>query len=226
MPAPSYCKPTAFEYFRRQLPIIDTDSGLIRAAVAVSMHELDIPDANVVEAYIDNIAHQVRSRVHGRQPQAMLAHLHDVLYDELSYAGNTTDYFNPFNSYLPKVIENRSGIPITLSMVYAAVARRLGLQAFGINAPVHFLAGIKDEGRVMIVDPFFSGRELSREEVVRRVAQVTVRPQPAIDEILQPSSHKQWVGRLIQNLYAVFSQNGRQKDAAAMVELHKLLLGT
>jgi regulator of sirC expression with transglutaminase-like and TPR domain len=223
MASPTFCKPAALDYFRRQLPIIDTDTGLIRAAVAVSMHELDVPDASVVEAYFDNIAQQVRSRVHGRQPQALVAHLHDVLFDELNYVGNSSDYYNPFNCYLPKVIETRTGLPLSMSLVYTGIARRLGLHVFGINAPVHFLAGIQEEGRVMIVDPYYSGHELSREEVVRRVAQVTARPQPGIDEILRPASHSQWIGRLIQNLYVVFGQQGRQRDAAAMVELHKLL---
>src|SRR5206468_6452152 len=100
-----------------------------------------------------------RSRVRGGQPQALLVHLHEYLFTELGFAGNIEDYYNPYNSYLPSVLATKRGLPITLSLVYKIVAERLGLRAWGVGLPGHFLIGVECEpGNKMLVDTFASGR--------------------------------------------------------------------
>ena len=64
---------------------------------------------------------------------AVLAHLHEVLFDEEGFAGNVDDYYNVANSYLPVVLETRRGIPISLTLLYKLVAERLGLPVQGVK---------------------------------------------------------------------------------------------
>ena len=66
-------------------------------------------------------------RVRGNQQQALLAHLHQFLFEEQGFAGNSNDYYNPFNSYLPALLQTKLGLPISLSLIYKLVAERLGL---------------------------------------------------------------------------------------------------
>ena len=68
-----------------------------------------------------------RSRVRGQQPQAMLAHLHALLFEEEGFSGNVDDYYNTANNLIPIVLKTRRGLPITLSLVYKNVAGRLGI---------------------------------------------------------------------------------------------------
>ena len=88
------------------------------AAVAVAMHEF--PDANPdqVDRTLKQIADEISGRVVSGNQHALVAQLHAVLFDELGFTGNTENYYAPENSYLPKVLQSRRGLPVTLSLVY------------------------------------------------------------------------------------------------------------
>ena len=96
-------------------------------AVAIAMHQVENVDIAEFDATLQKYADAVRSRVRGSQPQALLAHLHDVLFEEEKFTGNQEDYYNTANSYLPEVLRTKRGLPITLSLIYKVVAERLGL---------------------------------------------------------------------------------------------------
>jgi len=125
---------------------------LLNGAVAIAMPQDEEIDAAIVDATIQKFADTVRSRVRGSQPQALLAHLHGYLFEEIGFAGNTEDYYAPANSYLPAVLVNRRGLPITLSLVYKLVAERVGIRSWGVGLPGHFLVGIECAGSPMLVD--------------------------------------------------------------------------
>jgi regulator of sirC expression with transglutaminase-like and TPR domain len=90
------------------------------------MHQLDDVAPKNVDKTIQSYADAIRKRVRGPQPQAILAHLHEFLFEEQGFAGNVDDYYNPGNSYLPTVLQTKRGLPITLSLVYKLVAERVG----------------------------------------------------------------------------------------------------
>lgn len=230
---PIYSRLDAFTALRDQLPDLGTTDGLIRAAVAVSMHELDEADWVSVETTLDDLAQQVRARMMSTNPRAILAHAHQVLFEEARFRGNQGDYHSPANSYLPRVLQTRLGMPITLVLIYKAVLDRLGVRAVGINAPGHFMAAVK--GRVVgnvsdpsawaFIDPFAGGVLLSRDEALDRVIQASG-DNLLIDEdtnLLPVATHKQWLTRLIRNLYAGFYRRGQHEDANAMSELMRLV---
>lgn len=124
-PTPVACRPAAFRLFAAQLPRLATNRGLLRAAIAISMHELPDVDPDSVEQGFIDIAARIRRRLKNPMPEALLAHLHNELFDTLSLRGNVDDYYNAYNSYLPSVLATGLGIPISLSLVYTVVAREL-----------------------------------------------------------------------------------------------------
>ena len=118
---PMHCRLDAYTALRDQLPWLGSTDGLVRAAVAVSMHELSEADLIGVETTLDGLADQVRERVVGNSPRALVAHAHQVLFEDARFRGNLGDYHDPANSYLPTVLKTRLGLPITLTLIYKAV---------------------------------------------------------------------------------------------------------
>ena len=221
--APRYCRPAAYELFTSQLPTLEETDSLVCAAVAVAMHEFQDANPDDVDRTLKQIADEISGRVVSGNQHALVAQLHAVLFDELGFTGNTENYYSPENSYLPKVLQSRRGLPVTLSLVYKSVAQRIGLKARGINSPVHFLAAVELDGAWMIVDPFHDGRELAREEVFDRLEQLAGGPLQRSDELLATATHRDWLARIVRNLEQVFQRTARQIDMLAMRELLELV---
>lgn len=228
---PTHCRIDAFTFLRDQLPELHTTRGLVRSAVAVSMHEVEDADPIKIEAELDDYAHQVLDRVVGADPRALVAHAHLLLFDEARFRGNLGDYENPRNSYLGSVLRTRLGLPITLTLIYKAVLERVGVPVLGVNAPGHFLAGIPSQASGLInatsdlalVDTFAGGRLLTRKEALQRVANMAG-PSLLLDgDLLAPATHKQWLLRLIRNLMTGFERREQPEDLAAMLEMTRLV---
>jgi regulator of sirC expression with transglutaminase-like and TPR domain len=223
--APRFCRRAAYEEFAAQLPTLEVTDSLVRAAVAISMHELENVSPDGVERSLDQIADGVQRRVKSVTPSALVARLHEVLFEEIGFSGNRDNYYLAENSYLPRVLETKRGLPVTLSLIYKSVAQRLGLVARGINAPVHFLAAVESDGHWMIVDPFHGGRMLTKDEVFNQLDEHAGSPVDRTDEMLATATHPEWLSRILRNLELVFAKAGRNHDVQAMQELHALLAG-
>jgi regulator of sirC expression with transglutaminase-like and TPR domain len=220
---PLCCSSPAFRLLEKQLAAMTSSKALLQGAVAISRHQMESASVRETEHRIKTLADTVRSRVRGSQSQALLAHLHSVLFDEEGFTGNTEDYYNPLNSYLPAVLENKRGLPITLCLIYKLVADRLGLNTWGVALPGHFLIGLEADEKLMLVDCFAGGRLLTREEAHE---QMSVQFGPEVewsDELLHPISHRQWLTRMLQNLLNLFGSEDRYADVGAMLEMEMLL---
>ncbi len=220
---PAYCRPAAFRLFQQQLATVETGESLFRAAFAIALHQRPEADLAEAETIVENLADTIARRVRSRTPTALLAHLHDVLFDVYGLRGNTEDYFNPANSYLPDVLRTRQGLPITLVLVYKRVAEQLGLTVHGVNAPGHFLAEVETDGESIYIDPFFSGELLNSGDVIRRISQATGLDVVPIPGLLARATSRQWLGRMLNNLQASFAALGQERDVCAMQELQALL---
>lgn len=233
MQKPVYCRPKAYAAFVAALGEIDTPAGLYRGALAISLHDKPDADRDETEVVIARLADAVRRRVQSTSPQALLAHLHDVLFDVVGLRGNVDDFYSPRNSYISEVLRTRRGIPITLVLVYKLVAERVGLTVHGINAPGHFLAGVEvpeaaghefaQPAKLMYVDPFYGGGLLSEAEVYRRIEEATGEVAPRTARTLARATHRGWLARMLNNLQATFAATGRERDVLAMQELQQLL---
>jgi regulator of sirC expression with transglutaminase-like and TPR domain len=230
---PAYCNSAAFAAFSDEMPRVETTAGLFRAAFAIARHENPSVDVDHAQATVAELAETVGRRVHSPNIEAKLAHLHDVLFDVVGFQGNVEDYYNPANSYLPEVLRTHRGLPITLVLIYKCVAEGVGISVQGINSPGHFLAAVQTRRLVdetdphagwMYIDPFYGGELVDAVDVCRRIAQTTglVAADPA--QWLRPATHRQWLGRMLNNLQAVFAHTGRERDLYAMQELQELLI--
>ena len=217
------CRPQAFEHFDAQMPRLEQGEGLLHSAIAISMHDLEDVEPKSVQRQLDRLSDRVRGRVRSDSAAALVAHLHAVLFDEEGLVGNRKNYYDPMNSYISAVLETKRGLPITLSLIYKYIAERLGLRVVGINAPFHFMAAVEIDGSIMMVDPFAAGRKVSPQEAIDSIQEVSGLSAAKPEQYLHPSTHEQWISRMLLNLESVFHLSGRTDDLAAMGELRSVL---
>lgn len=213
---------------RRQVRDMETPDALVAGAVAISIPHCPGADIAKVNAQIDALVNRVRARVRSDQPQARLAHLHQVLFDEEGFIGNSEDYYNPINSFLPAVLESRKGLPITLCLLYKVIAERLGLRVWGVGMPGHFLVAVElgqdyGEGGPVLIDPFQQGRVLSIGEAYDRMRDLLGSDATWNADIFHPASNRHWLTRILQNLLHVYGNGDRYADVAGVLELEMLL---
>jgi regulator of sirC expression with transglutaminase-like and TPR domain len=220
---PCCCSAPAFDLMRRATERLDSPVGLIEGALAIARHECPDVDLEDVKQQLFAIARTIRKRVRGQQPQALLAHLHETLFVDYGFLGNTLNYHDPANSYLPAVLSSRRGLPITLALIYRIVAERVGLDVRGVGLPGHFCAGVDLDGSLLIVDCFYSGRLLNPDEALERMRDTYGPDVEWNADLLRPVSHRHWLTRIMQNLLHTFSERDRMEDVAAMLELELLL---
>jgi regulator of sirC expression with transglutaminase-like and TPR domain len=186
------------------------------------------PDVDVAEylARLDDIAEAVRRRIAGDAfaEQKVLA-LNYYLFNDMHFCGNIEDYNDPRNSYLNEVIGRRTGIPITLAILYLEVGRRIGLGLKGVSFPGHFLVKLAVRQGQLVLDPFTGGMAQSEADLRRRLAQV-LPPNEAervpLDPYLAAATPRQIVARVLRNLKALYTQSGQLEHALAV--MHRMLL--
>jgi len=186
--------------------------GLAEGALVLAVEarpELDIEGA--LEALAE-ITHRTQPLVEAAStPSGAVAALNHSLFELEGFRGNQARYEDPNNSYLDLVISTRRGLPITLSVVYVEIARRLGLEAHGVGFPGHFLAkvvGVDDRReREIIVDPFF-GRTLTLADCAERLRAAAGDETPLDRRWLRPATAIEIYVRMLNNLKLVYLRRG------------------
>jgi regulator of sirC expression with transglutaminase-like and TPR domain len=156
--------------FARLMALDDDEIELDRAAflfAAVEYPELNV-EAGLCE--LDDLADLLRPRVVGlRSPAEVVGIVAEFLHGELGFAGNVDAYYDPRNSYLNEVLDRRLGIPITLSLLYLEIGRRVGLPFEGVGMPGHFLVRFRHSDTPVLVDPFAGGTIVGEAECEARL---------------------------------------------------------
>jgi regulator of sirC expression with transglutaminase-like and TPR domain len=182
---------------------------------AIARPQLDIP------AYLtrlDDLGRAATLRVRGDWAEQVAA-LNSFLFDEMGFTGNTDDYFDPENSFLDQVLDRRMGIPITLSVVYMEVARRVGLIFQGVGFPSHFLVKLPVEQGEIVVDPFHRGLPLSAEQLEERLrAAYPEGPRPSLVRALQTVGRRAILARMLRNLKTLYQQSEEWEKALAICD--------
>ena len=214
--------------------------GLEQFAELVSRDQFDLAQASLmlaqdvypdidVPAYLrrlDGIAAAIRPKLASDAfaEQKVLA-LNQHLFGEMRFNGNIDDYYDPRNSYLNEVIERRTGIPITMSIVYMEVGRRLGLNMRGISFPGHFLVKLSVKRGQLVLDPFLAGEAQSESDLRERLAKVlpsAMAQKASLDQYLEAATPRQIVARVLRNLKNIYSQAGNFERALAV--MNRMLL--
>jgi len=140
------------------------------------------------------------------------------LFEDLGFHGNENDFFDPRNSCLSQVMERRTGIPITLSVLYMEIARRLAMPVYGIGLPRHFIVEFNDGNYATYIDPYHGGRTLTARECFALAGARVADP-----SLLQRVSKKQILMRMLQNLHGAYLR--KQDWAHTVTTLDWLIVG-
>jgi regulator of sirC expression with transglutaminase-like and TPR domain len=178
----------------------EDDIDLVSAALLIAKLDNDEVDGGASQREVERMAREVSASL-PRDPDeaAKLAALNKYLFTERGFHGSRGDYYSRANSYLNEVIDDREGIPITLSVLYMELARRLGVRIVGIGLPGHFIVQhVPAKGEKQFIDVYDSGKFLSRAEVGQIARQFT--GEELREEDLQPVTKRAILIRMLHNL--------------------------
>lgn len=198
--------------------LVQEDKHIPLFEAALSIAQDDIPSLDLQECLleIDRFAARLKRRFPADIAQIpKLRLLNNFFYQELGFAGNLNDYYNPDNSYLHKVLASRRGIPISLAVIYMELAQQIGLDVKGISFPGHFLMKLSVSSGDIILDPF-NGASLSREDIEERLEPYFIagrRPSdPPLASYLEDASPRTILVRMLRNLKALFAEHPHWKQ--------------
>jgi regulator of sirC expression with transglutaminase-like and TPR domain len=210
----------------RLLELPDEELNLAEAALLIATHEYPELQVGAYLERLDDMGQAVRARLLPRaEPAALVAELNQFLFEEEGFAGNLKDYYDPRNSYLNEVLDRRLGIPITLSMVYLEVGRRIGLPLEGVSFPGHFLVKFPVSGGEVVLDPFSGGVSLTEEELESRIEHVYGQQAAArmpVQRFLVAARKRDILARMLRNLKSIHMHQGKWEKALGVLD--RLLL--
>ncbi len=192
------------------------------AALLIAQEEYPHLDVGAYLQRLDQLAAAARAETpRAAQPAEQIARLNHFLFVERGFAGNSDHYYDPRNSFLNDVLDRRTGIPITLGLVYSEVAQRLGLPVHGVSFPGHFLARYRGDPDI-IIDPFF-GTVITAAECARRLQGIYGDQAQFDRRLLRPATPREILVRLLSNLKQVYVDTSEFERALACVDRILLL---
>ena len=190
----------------------DESLPLLETALLIAHDEYPDLDADLYDTLAQSHAASMREEIDAIDHWALkMQAINRHLFEELGYAGNHDEYYDPRNSYLNEVFERRLGNPITLAMVQMEVARRLGVPLDGVSFPGHFLVRLPVDDGLLVMDPFNRGRPLDVDELRQRARPHLGGDAPdddVLSQILNPASHRAILMRVLRNLHGVYRDGG------------------
>jgi regulator of sirC expression with transglutaminase-like and TPR domain len=191
--------------------------NLAEAALLIAAEEYPRLDVDLYLDKLDSFGDIARERAAGGSSALdMIAALNTTLFEELGFRGNRSSYYDPRNSFLNEVIDRRTGIPITLTVVYIEVAKRIGFAIKGVGLPGHFIAKHEAESGDIFIDPFSDGRilgTLACSELVRETTGGALELEP---EHLLAVTNKQILTRMLSNVLGIYGVTDRRRAVAAI----------
>ena len=177
---------------------IDLEQGVFLVA-RVRYSDLDL---NQYHKQLDELAEKVRPKLKNvEKTKERLEVLNHFLFDDERFRGNWDDYFDPQNSYLNRVLERKLGIPISLSVLYLLISKRLKIPLKGVGIPGHFMVKYQDDRTELYVDTFNGGRFLSRPECVQFLVEAGY---PYQSEFLDGVGPREILARMLRNLILIY----------------------
>jgi regulator of sirC expression with transglutaminase-like and TPR domain len=193
---------------RREFSMMAAREPIPLARGALLLAKEEYPDLDV-DQYLEKIsalAREAEPAVRaGADTIEKVQLLSEFLFTRKGFEGNRDQFGDPRNSFLNDVLDRRLGIPITLSVLYIEVGRRLGLNLFGVSFPTHFLVKAVDDRGELIIDPFNSGSILSLDEIRARLTQIYGQPVEVQPAMLKSVGARHILVRMLRNLKNIYN---------------------
>jgi regulator of sirC expression with transglutaminase-like and TPR domain len=174
------------------------------------------PDINI-EAYramLDSYAAELRERlddcVDGKES---LGAISKFLFNDLGFAGNEIAYYDPQNSYLNRVLDRRIGNPISLSLIYLLLSRRLNLPMAGVGLPGHFICRYQSASEEIFLDAFNRGKLMTKADCLQVISHLSAGSR---DEFLLPVGPRRILARICNNLHQIYQRLGLRDEAVRL----------
>jgi regulator of sirC expression with transglutaminase-like and TPR domain len=197
----------------------DEGSDVTLDIASLELASIEFPGLDVESCLfrLENFAEQIRPQLNASASGLdFIRATNEVLFDVLQFRGNEDEYYDPRNCCLNSVLMRRLGIPISLSVIYMEVARRLHRSVYGVGLPGHFIVAYEDADSRYWIDPFHAGRILTFNDccaLAKQTAGVDLRSNPAV---LAPVNNRQILVRLLSNLKSIYLR-GEAFDKARQV---------
>jgi regulator of sirC expression with transglutaminase-like and TPR domain len=214
----------AAELFKEMIARPDEQVDLASATLLIALDEYPALDIQKYLREIDDLASAVQSEADwpAENTRGAIEKLNRFLFRTKGFRGNHADYYDPRNSYLNEVLERRLGIPITLSVLFMEVGRRLGLRVEGVGMPGHFIVKCVENDREILVDPFTQGEILLEAECRRRMEQQFGASLRFDRSFLDSVNKHQILTRMLRNLKGIYWERGEFRKAVGVLD--KILL--
>ena len=207
------------ELFTRAVTVPEEDIDLGTVALLIAREEYPELNPGVYLGRLDTMAQEVAGRLQGStDPRRTVEVLNNYLFSQEGFRGNEDDYYDPRNSFLNDVLDRKLGIPITLSLVYTELGRRIGFPLAGVGMPGHFLLRPPLHREEWYIDAFNHGTVLSPEDCAERLGSVyggRIQFQP---ELLATVNKRQFLARMLANLKGIYLQRRDFPRALAAIE--------
>lgn len=209
----------------KELKLKNNKDLLEEAVFLISMY--GYPDINIenYKMILDKMAMDIERRI---DDKGYIDHttvdtiniINEYLFVERGFYGNSDNYYDPDNSYINKVLDKKIGIPVSISVLYILLAKRLNLPIFGVNLPSHFIIKYQDSNEEFFIDPFNKGIVISRDEVIQFLEKLGL-DEEEFNHIpyLKIAEDKEIIKRVLANLQNVFE---KEKDEMKLDQIKKL----
>ena len=180
---------------------------------------IEYPELNVSKYIekINEIGNSLKIKIgEVKNPTYLISILNEYLFDELGFHSAEEDYYDPVNSFLNVVLDKKTGIPITLSILYSEVAKHIGLDLRIVGFPGHVIVKYKKE---MILDPFYRGRLLTIEDLEKILNRNFGEDVEFVPEYLNEATTEQLLTRLLRNLKNAYTQSYAYDNAMKCTDM-------
>jgi regulator of sirC expression with transglutaminase-like and TPR domain len=199
----------------------DRDINLARAALYIAQTIYPEMDIDGQLRLLDEMAEEVAKRLpQSRYPLMVIRTINNYLYEELGFTGNNSNYYDPRNSFLNEVLARRTGIPITLALVYLEIAQRIDFPMTAIGMPGHFMIRPDFEDSEIFIDTFHNGDILFAEDCRQKLMNIYQQEIPYLTPALVPPVTKpQFIARMLNNLQVIYLDRGDLANALVIKDL-------
>lgn len=215
-----------FEQIQNELQLwaMQNQEDLLEGLLIINRYQYPNLDENIVHMQIAELRRNVWfSLIYDMSPVEKVKLLNNIIFREFGLSGNTSNYHDPQNSFIHKVLETKKGNPISLACIYSIVAQRLDIPIFGINLPKHFIAAYVEDDQhtpLFYINVFNRGQIMKHDDINSFLKQLNL---PLSDDYILPCTNCAIIKRVLRNLMTAYDHLGNMQKKEEVALLLKLL---